>query len=229
MLGLDKALAEYRSILTWAIDKVRWENRYVRCRFHRTEAGVPIFNPMHVDHLVRMTHNLAFGIWRSDPSANMVLDSLFFVMRSRFNMNLFYRARANDFFLPKHGIGTVLGYGDWGRFLIVTQGCTIGHNKGLYPTIGDGLFMAPNATILGACTIGRNVTIASGARVVDTDVPDNTVVFGQGADLVFKPNTKDNIDLNFYLDELKADLTAAGIDLAKTPPLSLPAPLEFSV
>jgi serine acetyltransferase len=51
--------------------------------------------------------------------------------------------------------------------------------------------------VLGDCSIGNNVHIASGAMVIDRDIPDNSVVFGAPPHQVIKENMTDNIDLFF--------------------------------
>lgn len=52
-------------------------------------------------------------------------------------------------------------------------------------TIGDNVFIGMNAIILPGVTIGRNVIIGAGS-VVRKDIPDNVVVMGNPAKIVFK-------------------------------------------
>lgn len=74
-----------------------------------------------------------------------------------------------------------------GRNVNISQGVTIGRsnrgkNKGV-PTIGDGVYIAPGAKIIGNIHIGNNVAIGANAVVV-TDVPDNACVAGVPARVV---------------------------------------------
>ena len=41
------------------------------------------------------------------------------------------------------------------------------------------------------CSIGNNVCIASGTSLINTDVPDNTIVMGLYPNYIFKDNKKD--------------------------------------
>lgn len=63
----------------------------------------------------------------------------------------------------------------------ISQGVTIGRsnrgkNKG-FPTIGNHVYIAPGAKIIGKINIGSNVTIGANC-VVTRDIPDNSVVAG---------------------------------------------------
>lgn len=71
-----------------------------------------------------------------------------------------------------------------GKNLTVYQGCTIGavHGKGA-PTIGDNVLMYAGSKIVGKVHVGNNVVIGANAVVVN-DVPDNAVVVGVPARVV---------------------------------------------
>lgn len=51
-----------------------------------------------------------------------------------------------------------------------------GKRKG-YPTIGNNVILFPGSKIIGNVKIGNNVVVGSNAVVV-TDIPDNSVVAG---------------------------------------------------
>ncbi len=96
---------------------------------------------------------------------------------------------------PETQIGEGLYLGHWGALVInpkaiigkncnIAQGVTIGQqNRGKnegFPTIGDEVWIGPNAVIVGGISIGNNVLIAPNAYV-NTSVPDNSVVVGNPA------------------------------------------------
>lgn len=56
----------------------------------------------------------------------------------------------------------------------------LGANDLACPTIGNGVELGANVTLLGDVVIGHNVTIGAGSVVVDS-VPDNTLVVGEKA------------------------------------------------
>ena len=100
---------------------------------------------------------------------------------------------------PETQIGEGFYLGHWGTVVInpktiigrncnIAQGVTIAQsNRGKRqgtPTIGDQVWIGPNAVIVGNITIGDNVLIAPNAYVT-TDVPSNSVVLGNPA--IIKP------------------------------------------
>lgn len=46
--------------------------------------------------------------------------------------------------------------------------------------------MCMNTAIIGDSHIGDNVTLGAGALVKDTDIPPNSLVFGQSPNLIIK-------------------------------------------
>lgn len=65
-----------------------------------------------------------------------------------------------------------------GKNVTIFQFTTIGEGKGGAPTIGDNVMIGPGAKILGGVHVGNNVNIGANAVIV-TDVPDNTTVVVQ--------------------------------------------------
>jgi len=90
-----------------------------------------------------------------------------------------------------------LGRAEYGDYLVVTQNCTIGNNKGYYPKLGKGVILRSGAQVLGSCSIGNNVTFAVNSLVIDKDIPSHSIVFGQVPNLIIKENPEDNIDIYF--------------------------------
>lgn len=92
------------------------------------------------------------------------------------------RARIGNRFFIDHGEGVVIGetaiVGD--DVLIyqqVTLGGTGGQHEKRHPTIGNNVIIGAGAKILGNITIGDNVRIGAGSVVIE-DVPSNSTVVG---------------------------------------------------
>lgn len=110
---------------------------------------------------------------------------------------------------PKTQIGAGLYLGHWGALVInplakigkncnIAQGVTIGQqNRGKkagYPTIGNEVWIGTNAVIVGNIHIGNNVLIAPNSYV-NFDVPDNSIVIGNPAQVISNDEaTKDYIN-----------------------------------
>lgn len=64
-----------------------------------------------------------------------------------------------------------------GKNCFISQGVTIGISKDKVPLIGDNVYIAAGAKVIGGITVGNNVTIGANC-VVTKDIPDNVVVVG---------------------------------------------------
>ncbi|MBE8714123.1 serine O-acetyltransferase [Sphingobacterium hungaricum] len=71
----------------------------------------------------------------------------------------------------------------------ILQNVTLGNSKGGKkagsPTIGDNVYIGPGAVIVGGIFVGNNVLIAGNA-FVNFDVPDNSIVLGNPAQIIRK-------------------------------------------
>ena len=70
-----------------------------------------------------------------------------------------------------------------GKNFRVGPGAVIGKNKGEQPQIGDNVYIASNATVVGGVHIGDNVIIGAGS-VVTKDVPSNGIYAGNPIRLI---------------------------------------------
>lgn len=72
-----------------------------------------------------------------------------------------------------------------GKNMRIGPGVVIGRNGDYYPVIGENVYIASNATVIGNIRIGNNVIIGAGS-VVTSDVPDNCIYVGNPAHLLRK-------------------------------------------
>ena len=109
----------------------------------------------------------------------------------------------------KTGKGLTLGYGGLGVVIHsecvlgdnvhIDQGVTLGGNatqKGV-PTLGSNVYVGCGAKILGPISIGNDVVIGANSVVI-RDAPSNTVVAGVPARVI-----RENIRIEEYLHHLK--------------------------
>ena len=77
----------------------------------------------------------------------------------------------------------------------LSPGVTIGQtNRGSkkgVPLLGDRVWVGTNAVIVGGIKIGDNVLIAPNAYV-NVDIPSNSIVIGNPAQIIFKVNATEN-------------------------------------
>jgi len=117
----------------------------------------------------------------------------------------------NRFFID-HGEGVVIGETTIiGDDVLIYQQVTLGgtgseHGK-RHPTIGNNVIIGAGAKVLGNITIGNNVRIGAGSVVIE-DVPDNSTVVGIPGRVVKKGNdSKDETLMHNHIpDPIKCEL-----------------------
>lgn len=122
-------------------------------------------------------------------------------------------AQIGDSFFIDHATGVVIGETSViGDHVIIYQGVTLGgvsfhKDQKRHPTIGNGVVIGANATILGNIKIGNNVRIGANA-VVLKDVPDNCTVVGVPGKIVKigGVSTDNELDHNKLPDPVREEL-----------------------
>ncbi|HHU50266.1 MAG TPA: serine O-acetyltransferase [Firmicutes bacterium] len=108
-------------------------------------------------------------------------------------------ARIGRGFFIDHGMGVVIGETtEIGDNVTLYQGVTLGgtgKEKGKrHPTIGNNVIVAAGAKVLGSITIGDNVKVGAGAVVIKP-VPPNSTVVGVPGRVVVQDGVRVGADL----------------------------------
>nr|WP_242954524.1 serine O-acetyltransferase [Desulfitobacterium chlororespirans] len=127
-----------------------------------------------------IAHRLAHCLYKK----NMVLIPRLISQTSRFftGIEIHPGAEIGQGLFIDHGMGVVIGEtAEVGDNVTIYQGVTLGgtgKEKGKrHPTVGNNVFIGSGAKILGSIKIGDNVKIGAGS-VVTKPVPSNTTVVG---------------------------------------------------
>lgn len=120
-------------------------------------------------------------------------------------------AKIGPGFFIDHGMGVVIGEtAEIGENVTLYQGVTLGgtgRERGKrHPTLGDNVVVGAGAKVLGNIRLGNNVKVGAGSVVVHP-VPDNCTVVGVPAEIVRKEGrrvTEINLDHGDLPDPLKA-------------------------
>lgn len=191
-----KELLCFESVFYGICEQQQQEHNRVKNKYYRTSSNKGIVNPLYLDHYAKLMYFFSRELFLKGVN-RFLLDQIFLSIKGRCCVDLYYELNLKEYFLPLHAVGTILGRADYGRYFVVEQNCTVGNNKGIYPSFGDGVVLRPNSFVLGNSKIGKNVQVAAGALVIDTDIPDNSVVLGRVPDLRIRENKVDNISLFF--------------------------------
>jgi serine O-acetyltransferase len=141
----------------------------------------PRFTPV---FLWRISHHCYVS--RLTPIAKLV-SLINFVI---FGIEIGMRCEIGEGLYLPHTVGTVIGANKIGRNVVIFQGVTLGakaldlaYQPEKRPTIGDNVTIGSGAKILGGIHIGNNVTIGANA-VVTKSLPDNVVAVGIPAQII---------------------------------------------
>lgn len=110
----------------------------------------------------------------------VLADSLYYLNKIMHGVDWFYEIELPEVFGAEHPVGSVLGRAEYGNRLFVHQNTTIGSSLGKFPQIAENVVLCANSCVLGKCHIGQDVIISAGATIVNTDVPDQSIVFSDG-------------------------------------------------
>ncbi|MGX6642748.1 hypothetical protein [Legionella pneumophila] len=145
------------------------------------------FNPYHSGQYSIFLYYLSNSVFEYLPNLTSLADRIYYLNKALNGLDLFYEVKMPAIFMLDHPVGSVLGRAKYGDYFEFSQNCTVGNNKGVYPTIGNHVRMQSGAKIVGDCNIGNNVILAANTYVKDTNIEDNSVVFGSSPNLIVKP------------------------------------------
>ena len=155
-----------------------------------SDNGTARFNPFHSGQYCVFLYYLSRAAGKLAPAPSSLADRIYFLNKALNGCDLFHQIELPAIFRLDHPVGTVMGRAKYGNYFSFSQNCTVGNNNGIYPVIGERVTMCSGAKIIGKCHIGNNVILGANTCVKDTDVPDNSLVFGSSPQLIIKPNTR---------------------------------------
>jgi serine O-acetyltransferase len=136
-----------------------------------------VFSHLHGDQYTIWLYYLSNTLFRQGAPAS-ICSKLFLLNKALHGCDIFYEVALPSVFLVVHPLGTVLGRGNYSDFFVSYQRCGVGSNKDIYPTFGKYVTLRPGSAVLGNSQIGENCQIAAESLVIDRDLPDNTLYFG---------------------------------------------------
>ena len=151
-----------------------------------TRDGKAYFNPFHSGQYTIFLYFLSHAVFTEHPERRSLADRLYYLNKALNGLDLFYEVEMPDVFFLDHPVGSVLGRAQYGTSFSFSQNCTVGNNKGIFPIIGNNVQMMSGSKILGNCSIGDNAIIAANTYVKDTNIPSDSLVFGDSPNLIIK-------------------------------------------
>lgn len=146
------------------------------------------YSGLHAILLHRLAH------WFYKKSLTLIARGISQFARFLTGIEIHPGARIGKGLFIDHGAGVVIGETtEIGDNVTIYQGVTLGgtgKEKGKrHPTIGDNVLISAGAKVLGSIIIGNNVKIGAGSVVLNP-VPDNCTVVGVPGKIVIQDGTK---------------------------------------
>lgn len=136
-----------------------------------------VFSHLHGDQYCIWLYYLSNTLFRQGAPSSLCA-KLFLLNKALHGCDIFYEVELPSVFLVVHPLGTVLGRGQYDDFFVSYQRCGVGSNHDIYPSFGKHVTLRPGSAVLGNSSIGSNCQIAAESLVIDRDVPENSIYFG---------------------------------------------------
>jgi serine O-acetyltransferase len=121
------------------------------------------------------------------PIKKILLPIFAFMLRHyqyKYGIEIPYNTKiGSGFYIGHFGCIIVNAESIIGKNCNISPGVTIGEKNGGCPKIGNGVYMASGAKIVGEITVGNNVAIGLNT-VIMNNIPDNAIVLGNPAEIV---------------------------------------------
>ena len=159
----------------------RTENcfRYINNIAYSDNHGSVFFSHLHSDQYAQFLYFWANSLWKLSENKPMC-DKLIYLNKTLHGFFISYKGKLPDIFFLTHPVGSVIGNACYSDFLVIGQNVTIntGENPDgeIVPKLGQGLYMAAGAKIIGNEAIGNRVSIGVDAFVYGQPIPDDSIV-----------------------------------------------------
>lgn len=195
MLGCCDDIAPY---LVTSLSRVKKCFEVTKNKYYHDEMGRVYFSPYHSGQYSIFLYYLANTIHRAGSNASLAT-KVYYLNKIMNSVDWYYEIELPKYWGVEHPLGSVLGRAKYGNGFFTYQGCTVGGNKGKYPTMGENVILYSNVTVLGDTKIGDNVVVSTGSTIKDENIPSNSLVFGKSPKLIIKQKDKK------YMNELISD------------------------
>ena len=167
-----------------ALQATTWCLSHSRNKYYRFE-GELIFTPFHTGENTIFLYHLSRSIGVNNGYRDLA-DRVYYLNKILNGVDIYHEVQLPSIFDLDHPLGTVLGRATYADYFSFSQNCTVGNNRGIYPTFSESVTLCAGASVIGRAHIGRNSIITINTLVKDEDIPDNSMVFGSSPHLVIK-------------------------------------------
>ncbi len=135
-----------------------------------------IFNHLNSDQYSMFLYLISNEAYKN--AYNNLATKIYLLNKVLHSIDVYYEVELPSVFMFVHPLGTVLGRAKYADYLLVYQRCGVGSNKEVYPKLGKYTTLRPGSSILGNAKIGYNCTFAAESLLLDRDLNDNSIYYG---------------------------------------------------
>lgn len=168
-----------------ALNRCEYCFSHTKNKYYRRQGQV-YFNPFHSGQYSIFLYFLSASIFRVHGNIGMLPDRIYYLNKCLNGLDLFYEVKMPSIFFLDHPVGSVIGRASYEDGFSFSQNCTVGNNKGRYPSFGKNVRMMSGAKVLGDCRIGHNVIISANTYIKDVEIPSFSIVFGSSPNIIIK-------------------------------------------
>lgn len=193
-LAFDKTndLLVLEKAINIALDRTEYNFKFNKNKYYSKEGQV-YFNPFHSDQYAVFLYYLSNSLWKEFQNFSLA-NRVYYLNKILNSLDLYFEVELPDIFSLGHPVGSVMGRASYSNFFCFSQNCTVGNNKNIYPTFGKNVVLFSGVTVIGNCNIGENCLISANTYIKDTDIPSNSIVFGNSPNLIIKVKTKEYME-----------------------------------
>lgn len=193
----DGSRIELDAFFDHALDRLEHCFKHVALRGYGGK-GEAHFDHLFGDQFASFVYFLANSAWKAGHES--AAKKLTLLNRMRHAILIMHDTVLPDIFVLPHTVGTVIGKGRYGDYLVVCQNVTIANDITTTLTFGQGVILFPGAFVVGTGTIGSGSVITANSTVSYTDVPADSMVRGSSPNLEMWPRTRDLLSRFFFKD-----------------------------
>lgn len=131
----------------------------------------------------------------------LLADKLYYLNKIMNSVEWYWNIKLPEHFIVEHPVGSVLGKGNYGDYFSIYQGVTVGERlkKDItsWPVFGHHVIMFANSSVIGDCNIGNWVVLSSNSMIMNENIPNCSIVFGQSPRLIIKTYEENEIKKYF--------------------------------
>ena len=183
---------EVQDIFNVTYDDVIEQHSHINNSYYSNEK-TGLINLNFLDHYVILLYRFANALWKNNLTT--YAEAVYYSLRVRGSIDLFYTTDIDKYFMPTHSLGAVIdSHSKYGKYFRIYNGCHIGPyniiglqpNEWKHPVIGDYVTMLGGSKVFGNTIIGNNVTLSVNTVVINEEIPDNCIVSGVSPNLIFQ-------------------------------------------